>query len=316
MIFSRRTVLATGLAAAAAAAPRAWAKPRLAYELTPRRVADGLWMIEGSTEYFDFDNGGDIVNIAFAETGTGAVIFDTGPSRRYGEELRRVVTETVPRGIAAVVNSHQHPDHFLGNQVFADVPIHALDGTTAQIVQHGDAYADAMYRLLGDWMRGTEPMPPTSVLASTDLTIGGRAFAAVPMAGHTTADLVLLDRETGVALAGDLAFLDRAPTTPDADIPLWRDALDAIAALEPQAIVPGHGPFDPGHRSLSQTRAYLDWLDETLANAAEDGLDMVETMRLPLPDRFAAMGAQPQEFGRSVSHLFGAYEKAALPEVN
>ena len=314
MTLSRRTVLASGLAATAA--PRAWAAPRLAYALAPRRVADGLWMIEGSTEYFDFDNGGDIVNIAFAETGAGAVIFDTGPSRRYGEELRRVVTETVPRGIAAVVNSHQHPDHFLGNQVFADVPIHALDGTAAQIAQHGDAYADAMYRLLGDWMRGTEPVPPTNVLASTDLTIGGRSFAAVPMAGHTTADLVLLDRRTGVAMAGDLAFLDRAPTTPDADIPLWRDALDAIAALKPQAIVPGHGPFDPEGRSLTQTRAYLDWLDGALSDAAEEGLDMVETMQRPLPERFAAMGAQPQEYERSVSHLFGDYEKAALPEVN
>ncbi len=314
MTLSRRAVLATGLAATAA--PRVWAKPRLEYALKPRQVADGLWMLEGSTEYFTFENGGNIVNVAFAETDAGAVIFDSGPSRRYAEELRKLVSEMVPRGVAAVVNSHHHPDHFLGNQVFTDKPIHALEETKAQVALHGDGYADNMYRLVGDWMRGTEAVPPNTVLSSNDLTIGGRSFSAVPLGGHTQADLMILDRATGTALTGDLAFLDRTPTTPDADLPRWRESLDYIASLEPKGIVPGHGPFDTEGRSLVQTRAYLDWLDGALTDAAEDGLDMVEAMRIDMPDEFAALGAQPQEFERSVSHLFGEYERAALPEVN
>ena len=53
-----------------------------------------------------------------------------------------------------------------------------------------------------------------------------------------------------------------------------------------------------------------------MTGAAEDGMDMVEAMHLPLPPDFATMGAQPVELERSVSHLFGQYERAALPQVN
>jgi len=316
---SRRSLLAAS--AAAMVAPHAWvrpawAAPRLSYDLVPRRVADGIWMLEGATEYFTFENGGNIVNTAFIETDTGAVIVDTGPSRRYAEELRKVVTAAVPLGVAAVINTHHHPDHFLGNQVFADVPVHSLPETKSLIAEHGDGYADNMYRLVGDWMRGTEPMPPTDVLTGSDLTIGGRSFAALALGGHTEADLVILDRRTGTAIAGDLAFLDRAPTTPDADFGHWHASLDQLESLETSGIVPGHGPFDTGKRSLVQTRAYLHWLDAAMTRAAEEGLDMVEAMHLPLPPDFAAMGAQPVELERSVSHLFGQYERAALPQVN
>lgn len=314
MTVSRRGLLATG--AMALAAPKVWAAPRLTYDLVPKRVADGVWMIEGTTEYFTFENGGNIVNVAFIETDTGAVIVDSGPSRRYAEELRKVVTETVPLGVAAVINTHHHPDHFFGNQVFADIPIHGLPETKALAGEHGDAYADAMYRLVGDWMRGTEPMPPSDVLASSDLTIGGRSLGVLAMGGHTEADLVILDHQTGTAIAGDLAFLDRAPTTPDADLPRWHASLDQLESLETSGIVPGHGPFDAEKRSITQTRAYLDWLDKAITGAIEDGLDMVETMQLDIPPDFAAMGAQPRELERSVSHLFNTYERAALPKVN
>ena len=311
---TRRAVLLG--AAAATAAPKVWASPRLSYGLTPKRVADGVWMIEGAPEYFSFENGGNIVNTAIIETAEGAVIVDTGPSRRYGEELRKVVIEAVPLGIAAVFNSHQHPDHWFGNQVFADERIIALPEAKAQMAMHGDAYSDALYRLLGDWMRGTEPMAPNEDFAGGDIEIGGRGFSVIPFSGHTAADMVVFDKTTGTMIAGDLAFLDRAPTTPDADMTVWQDSLSLMAAMDPSGIVPGHGPFDPALRSLDQTGRYLEWLDGALQKAAEDGLDMVETMQGTLPDWVADLGAQPTEFERSVSHLFGAYELGALPKVN
>jgi hypothetical protein len=43
---------------------------------------------------------------------------------------------------------------------------------------------------------------------------------------------------------------------------------------------------------------------------------MAEAVGLPLPAEFAAMGAQPQEFARSVAHLYPALELAALPRVD
>jgi hypothetical protein len=43
---------------------------------------------------------------------------------------------------------------------------------------------------------------------------------------------------------------------------------------------------------------------------------MIEVMQAPLPERFASMGAQPEEFQRSVSHLFPDVELSVLPRAN
>ena len=181
-----------GLASLAAAPlTPAFAAARKAYDLTPLPIAQGLWMVEGATDYFTDQNGGAIVNVVLAETEAGMVIVDTGTSLRYGQALSELARGLSGRGVAALVNTHHHPDHFFGNQAFPDVPVHALPQTRAEAETHGDAFADNLYRILGDWMRGTEPRPPDTDIASSTLTIGGRRFEVLPLSGHTSADLAL-----------------------------------------------------------------------------------------------------------------------------
>lgn len=286
------------------------------YDLQPVPVANGLWMIEGSTDYFSKANGGAIVNCALIDTADGLVIVDTGSSRRYGEALIDLARGLNGRGVAAVVNTHHHPDHFFGNQVFTDKPIHALGETRQLAAADGDGFADSMYRLLGDWMLGTEPVPPNTDILTSVLAIGGRRLQVLPLSGHTGADLALLDQDTGTLITGDLTFFNRAPTTPHADLSAWRDSLDRLEAIEAAAILPGHGPLDRTGASIAQTRAYLDWLETILKSSAAQGLDMVEIMALDLPSGFADMGAMPEEFHRSVSHLYPRIERAAMPQAN
>lgn len=314
MTLNRRHLLAIG--AAGAIAPKAFAAPRLHYDLVPVQVGNGVWMIEGRTEYFTAENGGAIVNCALLDSADGMIIIDNGPSLRYGEALRQAVSQMSPKGIAAVINTHHHPDHFFGNQAFDGIPLLALADTRHQAETHGDAFADNMYLLLGDWMRGTEPVPPNRDVGGGDLVIGGRRLDMIPLGGHTEADLAILDKDTGILIAGDLAFLDRAPTTPSADLALWRQSLDILTGIGASAIIPGHGPFDPERESLRQTGDYLIWLDAILRRSAADGLDMVEIMQLDLPLHFARMGAMPQEFHRSVAHLYSDIERSVLPRAN
>lgn len=307
---TRRTTL--GLIGAAMTVP-AQARARLSYDLKPKQVTDGIWMLEGSTEYFSMENGGDIVNCAIIEGSDGLTVVDTGPSLRYGQAMLDALTNLSGKPVTTVINTHHHPDHFFGNQVFTDIPIRALSQTGALAAEQGEDFSDNMYRILGDWMRGTEVVPPTQSLPAGEIVLGGRKLNVLPLSGHTEADLALMDVETGTVIAGDLAFLDRAPTTPSADLDKWRESLTAITDLDPSAVIPGHGPFDPSLRSLTQTRAYLDWIEETLIDAADQGFDMVEVMELPIPDEFAGFGAQPEEYHRSVSHLFPGIEAEALP---
>ena len=63
----------------------------LDYVLSPRQIAEDTWLLEGSTDNFAKANGGNIVNTAFIVTRQGVVVIDSGPSKRYGEALRKAI---------------------------------------------------------------------------------------------------------------------------------------------------------------------------------------------------------------------------------
>lgn len=300
---------ASGFPAPALAAP-------LRYDLAPVEVADGVFLLEGAREYFSPRNGGNIVNVALLRTDEGVVVFDTGPSARYGEALRQTAERVGGTAPHSVVISHFHPDHYLGNQAFTDRPIRSLGAVNARIAAEGGMLTDNMYRLLGDWMRGTVSTPPDATLTPGTHDFAGRRVTIIGARGHTDADLALFDHATGTLIAGDLVFYDRAPTTPHADLGAWRQALDALAAQPVRTLIPGHGPASEGIGAIQQTRAYLDWLETTLIEAAERGLTMTEVMALPIPARFERLAVARTEFARSVSHLYPRFEQRAMPYVN
>jgi quinoprotein relay system zinc metallohydrolase 1 len=289
----------------------------LEYALQPRQIAEGTWLLEGSTDNFTKSNGGNIVNTAFIVTDSGVVVIDTGPSRRYGEALRKAIAATTDKPVIQVLLTHHHPDHMLGNQAFADVPIGALAGTIELIHEQGDGLAENMYRMVGDWMRGTEPVLPTQTLGAGTLTMGGHPLRLLALSGHTGADLAILDEKTGVLFTGDLIFYQRALTTPNTPgLGVWLADVDQLEALPWKVIVPGHGPLALDHQPFIQMRDYLSWLDTLMTEGAVNGADMSELIRSPIPDRFAPVSLTRYELIRSVSHLYPRYEKHAMQRVD
>lgn len=281
------------------------------YRLEPRQIAPDTWLVEGRTENFSKDNGGDIVNVAFLATDAGVLVIDTGPSRRYGEALRAAIGRVTDAPVRRVLLTHHHPDHVLGNQAFADVPIAALAGTARLMAEEGDAMAENMYRLVGDWMRGTEVVLPDETLEPGVLAFGGHRLRLLALQGHTGADLAILDETTGVLFAGDLVFHDRALTTPHTPgIDAWLADLDRLGVLAWSLVVPGHGPIARDDGPLRQTADYLRWLDRTFTEAAARGADMNEVMQSPIPTRFADLPLAGYELIRSTNHLYPRYEAA------
>jgi len=315
--YSRRQVLALLAGGAACACCGAVHANKLAYDLTATEIASGTWAVHGRTEYFTLENGGNIVNIAFVEVPDGVVVVDTGPSRRYGEALLALIEKTVPdKPVLRVYNTHHHPDHYLGNQVFNQSLIAAPQQIIDNINADGEGFTDNMYRLIGDWMRGTASVAPSVPLEANSEDIGGRRFSLVYLGGHTSSDLVIRDDTTGVVFSGDLAFFGRAPTTPHANIPVWQESLSALSALDKQLMLPGHGLVDSSGASLEQTADYLDWLQRSLTKAASRGLTMNEAMALKIPDRFQSLDVVETEYQRSVVHLYLALEDELMPLID
>lgn len=289
---------------------------QLDYDLKPRALASGVWVVEGAVDDFSRANGCNIINTGFIATGAGVVVVNTGPSRLYGEQQRRAIAQVTAEPVVQVLNLNLHPDYFFGNQAWADVPVQALAGSIAGMQAEGGAYADNLYRLCGDWMKGTESNPATEAVAPRRWRLGGRDLELRRLDGHTSDDLVLIDHSSGVLFAGGLVFADRAPTTPHADFARWLSALDSLArwhsAGDFRTVVPSHGPVHSDLYGIEQTRQWVLWATRTMQGYAERGLDLNEVLYREMDPAFARWAANPVEWQRTLTQWYPMYEQRAF----
>ncbi len=289
---------------------------QLDYGLKARQIAERTWVLEGAVEDFSRANGCNIINTGFIATGAGVVVINTGPSRLYGEQQRREIARVTSEPVVKVLNLNLHPDYFFGNQAWADRPVEALSGSVAGMQAEGGNYATNLYRLCGDWMKGTESTPARQILAPQKLSLGAHQLELLRLDGHTADDLVLMDHTTGVVFAGGLVFAERVPTTPHAEVPRWLNSLDALEQrlnqLPTYVVVPSHGPVHTDRRGIGQTRDWLEWVSSLMRESAQKGLDLSEVLSTPLPARFKGWAAQPAEFHRTLAQWYPRFEMQAL----
>ncbi|WP_020180218.1 quinoprotein relay system zinc metallohydrolase 1 [Methylopila sp. M107] len=314
---TRRGAMALGTAAAfAPLLPRQGRAAPLDYRIEPKPLGDGVWMIEGANAPITMENGGAIANVTILDTREGAVVVDAGPSHGYGVALRQVAETLTGKPVARVYLTHIHTDHVLGATAFSPDSVWTTPELAADLKLRGAGLTDAMYRVAGDWMRGSTAPEPQAGVTATFEDVGERRFRFMTLGGHTGSDLVLFEERSGLLIAGDLVFLDRAPTTPDADLARWRASLDTLAGVPHGLLAPGHGPAVEGAGGIAQTRDWLAMIEERIAAGFDRGLDVTELMAAPLPGWAEKLAVSRYEFARSVMHLLPRLEAERLPLVS
>jgi quinoprotein relay system zinc metallohydrolase 1 len=319
VLFALRCLGAAWIFTALSAA-KAQTGANLDYQLKPRQLAPDVYVVEGANADFSPRNGCNIINTGFIVTKDGVLVINTGPSRIYGEQLRLAIARVTSASISQVVHLNLHPDYFLGNQGFGDVPRLATATTQQGMEREAKSYEDNLFRLCGDWMKGTQALLPSATVRPGRFNLGGRAMELREYTGHTASDLILVDLTSGVVFAGGLVFTQRIPTTPHASMSQWSASLERLRAELPQllggvpltALVPSHGPVRSDIQGLNQTLDYLVWLDRALSKGAESGFDINDVLREPVPERFRGWAAFDTEFIRNVIHLYPRYESRVL----
>lgn len=102
-------------------------------------------------------------------------------------------------------------------------------------------------------LRGLRPTPP-DVTFTDRLTVhvGGRRVELIhPGRAHTRGDVVVYLPDAGVLAAGDL-LEEGPPWLEGSDVPSWARALERVADLEVEHLLPSHG-------TLHDDRSLLDW---------------------------------------------------------
>ena len=216
------------------------------------------------------------------------LVIDTGGDVDQGTELAAAVRELTDLPWA-VVYTHAHFDHSFGTTAFLPCEVWAHRLCRPELIEHGETakatwaarYLEEGKPGIADALGRTEIVPPERLVTTREeLDLGGRTAVLVhPGPAHTGHDLVVHVPDAGIVFAGDV--VEHGPdgfTTgsfgDENDLPGWPVALDAILALEPRIVVPGHGDaVEPGF--VREHREGLRRLNELKAavQTGKTGLD-------------------------------------------
>ncbi len=277
------------------------------FNLKPIKLSENSYYFEGKKEYFSPSNGGDISNSSFIIAKNSVILIDTGTTVAYAEALKKEIKKITDKPIKYIINTHHHPDHFLGNYAFKDVEIYATDFTKNDIESHGELYVSNIVNLVGETAYTTRSKAPNKILKEGKLSLDGYDLEVFFFDGHTKSDTVILDKNTKTLYTSDLIFNQRALATPHANIPLWIESLKKLKEFNFDTLVPGHGKVTHSKNVIDENIRYLEFLDTTLKEANSNGLDVFEVLLQDVPKEFSDYSMFQEEYERSIINLFKKY---------
>ena len=250
-------------------------------------VAPGVHVLPGTPGDPGPDNLGRTANCGFLVGASGVVVVDTGVSRAHGEALLAEVRRVTALPVVLVINTHAVQEFLFGNAAFEPAPMLAHEASVALMRSRCEHCLDNLRQIVGEAaMAGTRlVVPDRAVAATTALEAGGRRLRLIhPGWAATPGDLMVLDEATGTLFTGSVTSQDQIPLLRDGRLADWLAALDAIAALAPRAVVPGHGPA-PAPDAVRATRDYLVQLDLEVRRLYREGASLMEALdRAEQPD--------------------------------
>ncbi len=278
------------------------------FKLKPIKINKNSYYFYGKEEYFSKENGGDISNTAFIITKNSVILIDTGTSVEYANQVKAEITKITKNPIKYVINTHHHPDHFLGNKAFEKELIYATSKTNEEIKDYGELYVSNMVNLIGKTIYSTRAKAANKELNTNKLILDDYELSIFYLQGHTKSDVAILDKNTKTLYTSDLVFNKRALATPHANIEKWIKSLEKLKKLDFKILVPGHGKVSFGKEVIDENIYYLRFLDNTLKNGIKEGLNIFEILEKDVPDEIKKYSMFKEEFERSVINLYKKYE--------
>ena len=262
----------------------------------PERYPAGLTRVAPGVHAWLQPNGAWGESNAGLVVGTGEsllidTLWDLSLTRRMLDAMGPLL-DAAP--IRTLVNTHGDGDHWFGNELVGSREIVATNAATAHEMRAVTPASMVALGRLGSALklagRSTIPYPSRGALGASghflrgmtapyehrgisltrptrtfsgrlELDVGGRKVELIEVGpAHTHGDLIVHVPDARVVFAADVAFVGSTPVMWVGPLAGWLRALDMIEALEPEVVVPGHGPVTDlaGLATLRQYWAYLD----------------------------------------------------------
>ncbi len=278
------------------------------------QLADGLYLRQGRPGIV-FQQA-SVANLGVVIGETCVAVIDTGGSPAEGEALRAAVEKLTDKPICYVVLTHGHPDHFLGNSAFADIP-------GVKIIAH-DNFADEVNPAKTTWLARLETqkgaaaadkawlLPDTKVSEVMRLQLGSRELRLKAFGpAHSYSDLQVFDSHTQTLWLSDLLFHQHVPVLAGS-LRGWLSLLESLSTVEAKRVIPGHGLPSKTWPSpaLARQRQYLMQLEAQTKQLIDEGISLFEAQQSATAQNDTNWPLYQQYHPRNVARAWGELEWA------
>lgn len=221
----------------------------------------------------------------------GVMIIDATATPVMAQDVIRHVRAITDKPIKYVTLTHYHAVRVLGasgykaeglQQIIASQPTYEL------IVERGQQDMDSEIGRFPRLFQAVESVPgltwPTLTFErQMTLWMGKLEVKIMHLGrGHSKGDTVVWLPQQKILFSGDLVEYDAACYTGDAYLADWPATLDALAALQPEKLVPGRGPAlkSPAEaaKGLAYTKDFVTTLYRSAQEAVARGMDLKAAM--------------------------------------
>ncbi len=270
----------------------------------PARYETGLVDVAPDTCAWLQPNGDWSESNAGLVIGDGAAaLIDTAWDLRLTQRILDAVAERTDAPITAAIATHGDGDHVNGFQLVPGAAFVTSEAAAADLAKERPAglrrsqlgctllrtVGVGAPRRFGTYVGGMlQPFdfsgiklraPDRTFTDELDLEVGGRELQLRRLGpAHTAGDTIVHVPSTRTVFAGDLLFTGVTPNSWSGTVDSWRTALERIVELEPEVVVPGHGPVG-GLDAVAELDRYWGWLQTQATPLLRDGLSPARAAR-------------------------------------
>lgn len=200
----------------------------------------------------DFNVGG-VPNVGIVVGERATLVIDPGLGRANGETILREVAKVSDNEQLYIVSTHFHPEHTTGYAAFPDDALYVNSITQeAEFAENGMRVVQAFAgrnAVMGELLAGAERrVADITFDREYSLDLGGVTVRMVVVGPtHTVGDTGFFIEEDRVLFAGDVVMNESfLAANQGSSTNAWLAAFDTFESMEPETIVPAHGPIGDG----------------------------------------------------------------------
>lgn len=281
--------------------------------LEVQQLAPNVYALVGELDQRSDANLANNATFGVVVTEVGVVLVDSGGSYRGAQQIDAVIKTLTDKPVVLVINSGGQDHRWLGNGYFKQHGARVITSAAAAADQRARAGNEmlALQNFLSqESLSGTAAVFADETFEEKkSLQIGGVTIELQRVGpAHTPGDSLVWLPQQRIAFAGDVVYVERMlGVMPESKSAHWLEAFDALAALNPVWVVPGHGHAATLEKAKAQTYDYLIFLREAVGKMIEEGIGMERVGEID-QSRFSHLLVYEQIKGRNAQQVYSEME--------